>query len=63
MAGFFIRNVFKDAIESVQEINHKYAKPQIKMTPFVRFALITLRLYLILLVGILFFKFYTLLGK
>jgi hypothetical protein len=56
-------NIFKDAISAVQEINRKYAKPQITMKPAVRFALLALRLYLVLLVGILAFKFYTLVAK
>ena len=42
------------------EINKKYAEPQIKMTRPVRIALLGLRLYLIILVLVLAFKFYTL---
>jgi len=42
------------------EINRKYAEPQIKMTGPVRIALLGLRLYLIVLVLVLGFKFYTL---
>jgi hypothetical protein len=42
------------------EINKKYAEPQIKMTRPVRIALMGLRLYLIILVLVLGFKFYTL---
>ena len=56
-------NVFKDLISAVQEINRRYAKPQIAMTPATKFALIGLRLYLIVLVGILFFKFFTMAAK
>jgi hypothetical protein len=44
----------------VIEINRKYAEPQIKASRGVKWALVGLRLYLLLLVGILFFKFYTL---
>jgi hypothetical protein len=42
------------------EINKKYAKPQIKMTPMVRIALLGLRIYLIVLVLVLVYKFFTL---
>jgi hypothetical protein len=42
------------------EINKKYAKPQITMTPMVRIALLGLRIYLIVLVLVLVYKFFTL---
>lgn len=44
----------------IKEINRKYSKPRLEMTPLVRAALIALRLYLIMLVIILTYKFYTL---
>ena len=44
----------------IKEINRKYKKPRLEMTPFVRTALLALRLYLIMLVFILIYKFYTL---
>ena len=44
----------------IVEINEKYKTPRIKMTPFVSIALVFLRLYLLFLVGLLFFKFWTL---
>ena len=43
----------------IREINRRYRKPQVKMTPGVKVALFFLRIYLLLLVGILFFKFFT----
>lgn len=43
----------------VREINRKYAEPKIKMTPMVRTALLLLRIYLILLVLLLGYKFFT----
>jgi len=46
--------------EKVHSINTKYSKPRLKMTPLVRAALLALRLYLIMLVIILIYKFYTL---
>ena len=45
----------------VREINKKYATPKLKMTPTVKFALLLLRIYLIVLVLLLGFKFFTLL--
>jgi hypothetical protein len=44
----------------IADINRKYAKPKIKMTKGVRFALLMLRLYLIILVCLLVYKFVTL---
>ncbi|HVO76745.1 MAG TPA: hypothetical protein VMT60_02050 [Candidatus Bathyarchaeia archaeon] len=44
----------------ISAINKKYATPHIKTTPLVRVALLLLRLYLLFLVGILIFKFITL---
>lgn len=43
----------------VREINKKYATPKIKMTPMVRYALLLLRIYLIVLVLLLGYKFFT----
>jgi hypothetical protein len=44
----------------IKEINKKYSKPRLKTTPLVRAALLALRIYLIMLVIILIYKFYTL---
>jgi len=43
----------------VAEINNKYQKPRIKMTPFIKFSLFGLRVYLLLLIAIMIFKFIT----
>jgi len=45
----------------IAEINRKYATPSIKITKAVRISLICLRFYLIALVGLLIYKFITLL--
>jgi hypothetical protein len=55
-SGGFFEKYFSRFIE----INKKYAKPQIKITRMVRIALLGLRIYLIILVLVLAFKFYTL---
>jgi hypothetical protein len=56
-----ILEFFKNTVTTVRSINQKYAKPQIKMTRMVKFSLLSLRLYLIFLVGILVYRFITLL--
>ena len=56
-----ILEFFKNTMNTVKSINQKYAQPQIKMTPLVKVSLLALRLYLIFLVGILVYKFITML--
>ncbi len=56
----FFKELFLNAVNVVRDINKKYEKPRIKMTPLVSFSMFMLRTYLLLLVGILFYKFYTL---
>jgi hypothetical protein len=56
-----IREFYRNTVDMVRSINQKYAHPQIKMTPWVKFSLLSLRLYLIFLVGILVYRFITLL--
>lgn len=46
----------------ISAINRRYATPKIRMSRGVRFALLLLRLYLILLVLLLGYKFWTMLG-
>ncbi len=56
-----IKIFFKDRTAKISEINRKYATPRIQTSPAVKFALLVLRIYLFLLIAILFYKFYTLL--
>ncbi len=58
-----MKNLFRLRFSKIREINEKYAKPRVKMTKGVAVALFLLRLYLILLVGILVIKFITLVRK
>ena len=44
----------------IREINRKFSVPHVKMTRGVKLALLLLRIYLLLLIAILFFKFFTL---
>jgi hypothetical protein len=54
---------FRKLLESIGEINRKYAKPEIEMTFMVRICLLVLRLYLIILVLLILFKFAASVGK
>jgi hypothetical protein len=48
---------FRATVQTVRAINRKYATPHLKTTRFVRICLGLLRGYLLLLIGILVFKF------
>jgi hypothetical protein len=50
-------NFFELALNQVRAINRKYAQPQIHMTAFVKVCLVSLRLYLVVLIGLMVFKF------
>ena len=54
---------FGNALDAVREINRKYKKPHVRMTPAVQFSLGLLRFYLLFLVGLLVWKFFTMLHK
>lgn len=56
-----IRYLFSHNYAKIREINRKYAKPNVEMSPSVKFSLLFLRLYLIFLVVLLIYKFITLL--
>ena len=46
-------------VDQVRAINRRFAKPRLTMSPAVRWALLILRLYLLVLVGLLAYKFIT----
>ncbi|MDD4652220.1 MAG: hypothetical protein PHQ34_08310 [Methanothrix sp.] len=52
------KNAGRGWIGKVREINHKYREPRLQMTPMVKASLLALRIYLIVLVLILCYKFY-----
>jgi hypothetical protein len=58
-----ITEFFGNALDAVREINRKYRKPHIRMTPPVLFSLGLLRFYLLFLVGLLVWKFFSVLHK
>ena len=55
MAAFV--GIFESLMSGVRAVNQKYAVPQIETTPFVKTCLLTLRIYLFVLVGLLLYKF------
>jgi hypothetical protein len=59
--GMRIGNMIHVWTDKIHEINKKYETPRIKMSRGVRTALLFLRLYLVLLVLLLGYKFWTLL--
>jgi hypothetical protein len=54
------RQLFQPTIDKVREINRKYAVPAVKTSRNVSLALLLLRVYLVALILILLFKFFTL---
>jgi hypothetical protein len=52
-----VNAIIKSLMTQIREVNRKFAKPEIEMTPFVKFCLVGLRVYLLLLVGLMVFKF------
>ena len=44
-------------VRKIREINHRYSKPHIEMTPLVKLSLMALRIYLLLIVGLIIYKF------
>jgi hypothetical protein len=57
--GERIGRVLSGWADTIHRINKKYEKPRIKMSPAVKIALMFLRIYLILLVVLLGYKFWT----
>jgi hypothetical protein len=55
----WLNKFFARRFEKITEINRKYRTPRIAMTPMTRIALLLLRIYLLFLVAILFYKFFT----
>jgi hypothetical protein len=57
-----IRRFFKNKFEKITEINEKYQTPKLKMTKLVKISLLFLRIYLLLLVLLLIYKFITIIS-
>jgi len=58
-----IADFFSSAWDTVKEINRKYRKPHIKMTRPVLLSLGLLRFYLLFLVALLVWKFFSMLHR
>jgi hypothetical protein len=56
----FMGSFFSRRFSKFREISEKYATPHVKMTRGVKVALFLLRVYLLILVALLFVKFFTL---
>jgi hypothetical protein len=54
-------NPLRRLVNKIREINKRYAEPRIKLSRRTRLALLVLRVYLIVLVILLAYKFFTLL--
>jgi len=52
-------SIFASQVEQVRAINRRYATPRLRMSRPVRWALLSLRFYLLTLVGLLVYKFIT----
>ena len=57
--GGRIGHIIHTSTGKIRSINQKYKTPQINLTGGAKFALLLLRLYLIFLVGLLAYKFWT----
>jgi len=55
-----VKSFFSHNYAKIRGINEKYATPNIEMSKWVKFSLLSLRLYLIFLVVLLLYKFITL---
>ncbi len=58
-----VKSALSGGLEKVRDINRRYATPRIQMSGMVRLALLTLRLYLLVLVALLAYKFFTVLTQ
>jgi hypothetical protein len=55
-------NTLRNFAQKIREINQRYSKPHIEMSRGVKIALLSLRVYLLLLVSLMAYKFITLLS-
>ena len=54
-----LRSFFSYNYAKVCKINARYATPNVEMSKWVKFSLLSLRFYLIFLIGLLMYKFIT----
>ena len=53
-----LKSKITEMVSTVREINRRYSQPALATGKGVKFALLILRFYLLLLVGLLIFKFF-----
>jgi len=56
-----IKKFYEDNFDKIIEINEKYANPRIEISPAVKISLIGLKFYLFIIIGLMVYKFITLL--
>jgi hypothetical protein len=54
-------SIVKQFMAKIREINTRYAKPKVEMSPAIKLSLAGLRVYLLVLVLLLLYKFITIL--
>lgn len=52
-----LAGIYQSLTSQVREINARYSRPSIQITPWVKICLLFLRFYLFLLIGLLIYKF------
>ena len=57
---YALRSMLSGNVAKVRAINARYAQPRLVVSPIVRWSLLALRIYLLTLVGLLAYKFFTL---
>ncbi len=57
--GERIGSILRESTGKISSINQKYATPKIKLTGGAKFALLLLEIYLIVLVGLLGYRFWS----
>lgn len=55
-----LKRFYEHRFEKIIEINEKYAEPEIKQTPVVKFSLAALKIYLVFIAVLFVYKFITL---
>jgi hypothetical protein len=53
--------IIRQFVSKISEINERYAKPKVEMSPLIKLSLTGLRIYLLVLVLLLIYKFITVL--
>jgi len=56
-----LKKFYEDNFDKIIEINEKYVNPKIEISPTVKFTLLALKFYLLIIIGLLVFKFITML--